>query len=442
MIASPPLSESAAVMCGLMIVLIPLAFAGLALMNAGLVRSRSATHALMSVLIVASVAALVYFVFGFSWQGVAGRPAYALTIAGKPWSWIGAEPFFLRGLKLENTFDSLEGSGAGFAACFGMFSAALAALIPLGAGAERWRLWPACASTALLAGWTYPLFAHWVWGGGWLAQLGVNYGIGYGFVDVGGAGTIQALGGLTGLSILWILGPRRGKYSQDSMPSAIPGHNAVFVLFGCLLALLGWLGLNSAGAILFYGASPGRVALVGMNTILGAGSALLAAALLTRARFGKPDASLSANGWTAGLVASSASAAFLAPAAAVIIGLVAGTLVPFSIEWLELHLHIDDPGGSISVHAIAGLWGLLAAGIFGRFPGAAGVTGQWLAQLAGIATLFGFVFPMTYGINWALDRVAPFRVTPEGERQGMDLHELGANAYPELVSHLEDFTQR
>ncbi len=94
------------------------------------------------------------------------------------------------------------------------------------------------------------------------------------------------------------------------------------------------------------------------------------------------------------------------------------------------------------MHAVAGLWSLLAAGFLGRFPGAAGGGGQWLAQLAGIATLLGFVFPLTYGINWALNRLSPYRVTPDGERQGMDLHELGANAYPELASHLEDFTQR
>ncbi|HEX5430873.1 MAG TPA: hypothetical protein VFW83_02825, partial [Bryobacteraceae bacterium] len=440
-ISAAQLSESGAAVCGIMILLIPLALAGIALMNAGLIRSRSAAHSLVSALTAMGVAALIYFVFGFAWQSFAGRPAYAITIAGNPWSWLGADPFFLRGLKLES-FDTLAGSGAGFAACFGMLSAALAALIPLGAGAERWRLRSACASTAFLAGWTYPLFAHWVWGGGWLAQLGVNYGAGLGFVDIGGAATIQAVGGLSALSIVWLLGPRRGKYSQDAMPAAIPGHNMVFVLFGCLLALMGWFGLNSAGAILFYGASPGRIALVGINTTLSAASALVSAALITRARFSKPDASLSANGWTGGLVASSACAAFLAPAGAVIIGLVAGALVPFSIEWLELHLNIDDPGGSISVHAIAGLWGVLAAGLFGRFPGASGAPGQWLAQLAGIATLLGFVLPMTYAINWTLDRVVRHRVAADGERQGMDLHELGANAYPELVSHLEDFTQR
>src|SRR5205807_7766352 len=114
-------------------------------------------------------------------------------------------------------------SPASLAAWLQMLSVGLAALIPLGAGADRWRLGASCASTALLAGWTYPLFAHWVWGGGWLAQLGMNYGLGRGFVDAGGSGSIQALGGLTALAIALILGPRRGKYTLEGMPAAIPG---------------------------------------------------------------------------------------------------------------------------------------------------------------------------------------------------------------------------
>ncbi len=154
-----------------------------------------------------------------------------------------------------------------------MFAAALAAVIPLGAGEERWRLGAAAASTAVFAGWSYPLFAHWVWGGGWLAELGSKFGLGAGFVDVGGAGTIQALGGLSALSVSWLLGPRRGKFSAEGMPTALPGHNAVFVTFGAFLALIGWLGLNSSAAILFYAASPARIGLIGVNTLLSAGSA-------------------------------------------------------------------------------------------------------------------------------------------------------------------------
>jgi Amt family ammonium transporter len=434
------LSPFAAGICGLLILLIPLACAGLALMNSGLGRSRSAMHSVMASLTVIGVASMVFVICGGAFQGFPGRAAFALTAGGKDWNWIGAGRLFFGGLDFDDGANP-GGTGAALAACFGMFGAALAAVIPLGAGAERWRLSAAAVSTAVLAGWTYPLFAHWVWGGGWLAELGSQFKLGAGFVDAGGAGTIQVVGGLSALSVSWLLGARRGKFSGDGMPTALPGHNAVFVTFGALLALIGWFGLNSSAAILFYGAAPARIGLIGVNTLLSAGSALLAAALVTRTRYGKPDASLSANGWTAGLAASSAGAAFQVPAEALMVGLVAGALVTLSIEWLELHLKIDDPGGSISVHAIGGLWGLLAAGFLGRFPGTAG-DGQWAAQLTGVATLVGFMFPMIYGLNWTLDRMMRFRVALDGERHGMDLHELGANAYPELVSHLEDFPQR
>jgi Amt family ammonium transporter len=445
----PKLPEVTTIACLFFILLVPFAAAGLALMNVGLGRSRSAGHMMMASLCALAVAALAYFFCGFAWQGYIGGPEHVMSLSGKNWSWIAAVPIFFRKL----TFD---GSSANLVAFFQIFCVGLAALIPLGSGADRWRLRASCLSTATLAALTYPLFAHWVWGGGWLAQLGVNYGIGRGFLDAGGAGSIQAVGGLTALAVTWILGPRRGKYTGDGMAPAIPGHNAVLVLFGCILALVGWIGINSAGAILFTGAEPAGAALIAINTILAASAAALTAAFITKVRFGKPDASLTANGWVAGLVASSASCAFVVPAEAVVIGSIAGTLVTFSIEWLELRMEVDDPGGAISVHAVGGLWGLVALGMFGQFPRPImnvsgdslpstlnGITsGQWLAQLIGVATLLGFVLPFTYGVNWLLNRFYPFRVSIEGERQGMDLHELGAGAYPEFVTHTDEFLPR
>lgn len=444
MTLSPALSDIAALLCLLSILLVPVAIAGLSLINTGLGRSRSASHMMLSSLCLASVAALIYFAFGFAWQGYAGGPSYQFFINGKAWNWIAAGSFFFRRI-------DLDGSPASLAALLGMVSVALAALIPLGASSDRWRLGAACASTALLAGWTFPLFAHWVWGGGWLAQLGGLDGLGHGFVDAGGSSTIQVVGGLTALSMAWILGPRRGKYTVEGMPSAIPGHNSVLVSLGCLLALAGWIGLNSAGALLFAGATPGTTVRIAINTALSAASAGLMAAAITRVRFAKPDASLTANGWVGGLAASSAACAFVVPAEAVVIGGIAGALVIFSVEWFELRLGVDDPAGAISVHGVAGLWGILAVGFFANFapPGttlngqASSITsGQWLAQLVGIATLIGFVLPLTYGLNWLLNRFYPQRVSPEGERQGMDLYELGAGAYPDFMTHGDEFSQR
>jgi ammonium transporter, Amt family len=438
----PALPDTTTVVCTFFIFLVPFAGAGLILINAGLGRSRSAAHLMMSSLCAVSIAALAYFICGFAWQGFAGMPSHVLTVGGKGWDWIAAGPFLMRHLPL-------DGSPASLAALFGMVSVGLASLIPLGSGADRWRLSATCVSTALLAGWTYPLFAHWVWGGGWLAQLGENFGLGRGFVDAGGTSTIQVVGGLTALSIAWILGPRHGKYTLEGMPSAIPGHNSVFVMFGCLLALVGWWGLNSAGAVLFSGLGSGESVLVAINTTLSAAAAALMAAVITQTRFGKPDVSLTANGWIGGLAASSAACAFVRPVEAAAIGILAGMIVTLSVEWFELRMSVDDPGGAISAHAVGGIWGVLAVGLFAHVPALElnlasrpiGGGGQWLAQLVGIATLIGFVLPLTYGLNWLLNRIHPQRVAAEGERQGMDLYELGAGAYPEFITHSDEFTQ-
>ncbi|HVB87947.1 MAG TPA: hypothetical protein VNK23_14905 [Candidatus Dormibacteraeota bacterium] len=439
----PVFSIAASVLCLMLICLVPLAAVGLALMNTGLGRLRSAAHSMMTSLCVFSVAVLVYFIWGEALEGFSGLPSHAVIMGGKSWSWLGNGPLFLRHLPL-------DGSPASLAALLGMVSVGILALIPLGSGADRWRLVAACISTALLTGIAFPIFAHWAWGGGWLQRLGRNYGLGRGLIDAGGSGAIAAVGGLAALAIAWILGPRQGKYTLDGLPSAIPGHNAIFILFGCALALVGWWGLNSAGAMLYAGVPPGHVVLVVVNTTLSAAAAGLTVAVITSTRFGRPDASLTANGWTGGLVASSAGCAFVAPLASVAIGIVAGALVALSVEWFELHLAVDDPGGSISTFAVGGIWGLLSVAIFARVPAGAfestgemvaGRSGQWLAQLIGIATLVGLIFPLAYCSNWLLNRFVPQRVAAEGERQGLDLYELGAGAYPETVTHGDEFAR-
>ena len=410
-------------LCLAFILLVPFAIAGLTLINAGLGRSRSAAHAMTCSLCIVGISALVYFVWGFKVQGYRFQPQFV----GPLYHNLLTPPGFF--------FLGLNSGFASLAALLGLFSVALACLIPLGAAADRWRLSAVCASTLVLAGCTYPFFARLAWQT-WLATLGTKSAIGSGFIDAGGSGVIQVTGGLTALSLAWLLGPRRGKYSSNGMPAAIPAHNGVFVLFGCMLAWIGWLGLNSAGAILYAGLPAENSVLVAINTTFSAMAAALTAAAMTRIRFRKPDASLIANGWVGGLVASSAGCASLKPATAVLTGLIAGALVILAIEFLEFTLKIDDPCGSVSVHAIAGIWGLLAVGIF------SGGMGQLLAQLVGVATLLGFVLPMTYGLNWLLGRFIPYRVSVDGERQGMDLHELGADAYPEFVVHADEFMQR
>ena len=422
--------------------LAPCAFAGLALINTGLGRSRGAAHSMVASLCAIATASLTCFVCGVAIQGLPDLPAHAIQIAGKDWSLVGAQSWLLRGVSLQSPSTAL-------AIWLQMTGVSLAALIPLGAGIDRWRLSAVCASTALFSAATYPLFAHWVWAGGWLAQLGVHYGLGHGFIDAGGSSSIHVTGGLTALAIAWIVGPRRGKYPPNGRPSVIPGHHAVFVLFGCLLALIGWLGVNAASCIVFLGAGPESLPLVAINTALAAFAGCLTAALVTRVRFQRPDASLTANGWVAGLAAGSAGCLFFAPGEAVVVGSVAGALVIFSVELLELRLYVDDPAGAVSVHAVAGIWGVWAVAWFARFPERSihGITGsdhagQWLAQLAGIATLLGFVLPLTYLLNLLLDRFHPQRASVEAERLGLDLYELGGGAYPEFPAPNEDFTRR
>ena len=172
--------------------------------------------------------------------------------------------------------------------------------------------------------------------------------------------------------------------------------------------------------------------LTAINTLLSASAALAATFTVTRIRFGKPDASLCANGWMSGLVASCACAALVSPIASLFVGMVAGIATPLLVELFELALSVDDPSGAVSVHAAAGLWGLVAAGIFAPRPG------QFVAQMVGIATLLGVFLPLVYLLFWLLNRVVPFRVDPDGERIGMDLHELGGGAYPEFVIHRDE----
>jgi ammonium transporter, Amt family len=435
----PFLSESAEAVCIISILLVPLAAAGLALINTGLCRSRNAAHTMLLSLVVVAVAAGSFFICGFAWQGYPGLSSHTFQLGGEAWDWIAAEPFLMRGLKL-------DGSPGSLAASLGMLSVAVAALIPLGAGAERWRISACAVSTALFAGCIYPVFAHWVWGGGWLASLASANGLGRGYFDAGGSGTIHAVGGVTALAMAWTLGPRRGKYAMDGSPAAMPGHNGVFVLLGCLVAWLGWLGLNSAGTILYAGSDCGALALVGINTTLAASSSALGSLTVTRGRFGKPDASLAANGWVAGLVACSAGCPYFRPGAAVLVGAVAGALVALSVPWFESKLYIDDPGGAIAVHGLGGLWGVMAVGFLARFPASVpGVGlggGQWLAQLVGVTTLVGLVLPMSYGLNRILNIIIRQRVPFEGERRGLDLYELGSGAYPEFMTHTDEFTER
>jgi Amt family ammonium transporter len=403
----------------------PLALAGVALINTGLGRSRSAAQALLGSLAIMAVTAIVFALVGAGVAGLPGGPGLSFTAAGKAWNWLGAGPFLLRGL-------GAAPPRAQLALLFEFPAVAMAGLIAWGSGADRWRLIAGCAAAALLAAFVFPLLAHWIWAGGWLAALGVNFALGKGFLDPGGAATMHVLGGLTALAVVWIVGPRKGKFPKEGLSTAIPGHNAVYVLFGCMLSLVGWLAWNAAGAVIWLRAPLAALPATAINTLLCASGALAATFAVTRIRFGKPDASLCANGWLAGLVASSACAALATTGEALLAGVVAGIVTPLLVELFELALSIDDPSGAVAVHAVAGMWGLVAAGIFAPHAG------QLTAQLVGIAALLGVALPLVYFLFALLNLALRFRVEPDGERIGMDLQELGGGAYPEFVVHRDE----
>jgi Amt family ammonium transporter len=423
--APPALSEAGIVFVLLLLVLAPLAIAGVALINVGLGRSRSAAQALLGNMVVVSTAFIGFALIGATLVGNTGGPAHVIQLAGKPWNWLGEGPFLLIGISNDPAQSQLE-------ILFQFLAVAMAAIIPWGSGADRLRLSAGCAIAAVLSILVFPVLAHWVWAGGWLAQLGINFSAGAGFLDPAGAGTVHLLGGLSALAVVWLVGSRRGKFPKEGFATAMPGHSAAYILFGCLVALVGWLGFNLAGASLWLHAPLAALPVTALNTLLTAAGALTATYTVTRVRFGKPDASLCANGWLAGLVASSASAAVVSPVPALLIGIVAGVITPLLVEVLELAVTVDDPSGAITVHAAGALLGLIAAGIFAPQPG------QLIAQLVGIATILGLFLPLVYLLFRVLNRFIPFRVDPDGERIGMDLHELGGGAYPEFVIHRDD----
>ncbi len=422
---SPVPNETAFALALGLLLLAPLAIAGLALVNTGLGRSRSAAQAMLGNLAIAAVAVLVFALAGASIAGASGAASLSIRAAGKSWDLLGLGPFLLGGL-------GAAAPQAQLALLFEFVAVAMTAMIPWGSGADRWRLAGGCAAAAVLGGIVFPLVAHWSWGGGFLAGLGANFGLGAGFLDAAGAASVHLLGGLAALALVWIAGPRRGKFPKEGLSTAIPGHSAVYVLFGCLLTLVGWLAWNVAGAIVWLHAPLAALPGTAIGTVLSASAALLATLAITRFRFGKPDASLCANGWLAGLVTSSACAAVATPFESIFAGAVAGLVTPLLVELRELALSIDDPSGAIVVHGAAGLWGLIAAGVF------AAPAGQLLAQLVGVAALLGIALPLVYLLFALLNRAIAFRVDPDGERIGMDLHELGGSAYPEFVLHRDE----
>jgi Amt family ammonium transporter len=427
--------------------------AGFAMVEAGLCRVKNANHTYMMNFFVYACGLFAYWIIGFAIQmgGAAGNgnlgglqplaSEHVFSLFGTNWGIFGQSGMFLAG----HTYDV----GVMVIFLFQMVFMDTALTIVTGAAAERWKFMTFAVSSVLMGAFTYPLFANWAWGGGWLAQMGTNLGLGKGYCDFAGSGVVHAVGGLTALAVALIIGPRIGKFNRDGSANAIIGHDISAVLIGCFILAFGWFGFNPGSTLGASGAGCLRIGSVAVNTMLAGCTGTFGALLYMWVLKGKPDASMSGNGLLAGLVAITAPSGFVNTTGAAIIGLIAGVLVCLSVSFVENSLKVDDPVGAISVHGTCGLWGVLSVGLFadgtsnygGSWNGVTGsVTGlfygdssQLVAQLVGIATLVGFVFTFSFVLNWILDIFLGQRVSAATEVAGLDLPEMGQLGYPEFV---------
>ena len=437
-------------LCGFLVMFMQ---AGFAMVESGLCRVKNANHTYMMNFFVYGCGLFAYWILGFAIQmgGAAGNGnlgglqplvgEHTLSLFGKTWGIFGQSGMFLSG----HSYDV----GVMVIFLFQMVFMDTALTIVTGACAERWKFLTFSVSSVLMGAITYPLFANWAWGGGWLAQLGTNLGLGKGYADFAGSGVVHSVGGVTALAVALIIGPRIGKFNRNGSANAIIGHDISAVLIGCFILAFGWFGFNPGSTLGASAAGCLRIGSVAVNTMLAGCTGTFGALLYMWSMKGKPDASMSANGLLAGLVAITAPSGFVNPIASGIIGLIAGVLVCLSVAFVENTLKVDDPVGAISVHGACGLWGVISVGLFadgtsnygGAWNGVSGsVTGlfygdasQLVAQLVGVSTLIGFVFGFSYALNWVLDIFLGHRVSAESEVAGLDLPEMGQLGYPEFV---------
>jgi Amt family ammonium transporter len=426
---------------------------GFALLETGLARAKNANHTMMMNMAVYGIGMFAYWLIGFAIQmggvgavaNLGGTPPlsaeFTATIFGKPFGLFGQHGLFLMH---KGTYDV----GVMVLFLFQMVFMDTGATIPTGAAVERWKFSAFIVTSFFFAAFTYPLFANWAWGGGWLSNLGANFGLGKGYCDFAGSGVVHAVGGLSALAIAMILGPRIGKFSRDGRPQVILAHDIVLVITGCLILAFGWFGFNPGSTLGASGNGGLRISSIAVNTMLASATGLIGAMLYMWLMYGKPDASMTGNGFLAGLVAITAPSGFVNPVGSVIIGLLAGVLVCLSVAFVERVMQIDDPVGAVSVHGTCGIWGVISLGLFadgksnygGAWNGVNGsVTGlfygdasQLVAQLVGVATLVGFVFTLSFIFAFVVDLLVGQRTSAKSELEGLDLPEMGALAYPEF----------
>jgi Amt family ammonium transporter len=442
--------------------------AGFALVETGLIRAKNAAHTFSMNFLVYGLGMLGFFVCGFAFlcgglNGTAiGGP---VSLGGVPtlhsmltvgsavngdhgWGLLGTTGFCLTG----NGYDA----GAIVLFLFMMVFMDTTATIVTGACAERWSFKSFCLFSIMVGGIIYPIYACWVWGGGWLAQLGYRVGLGHGAVDYAGSGVVHLQGGALALITAYLIGPRIGKYGADGKVNPILPHDIPMVQVGTFILAFGWFGFNAGSSL---AGGDGRIGIIAANTMIAGMSATLAGVLYMWVRYGKPDPSMMCNSMLAGLVAITAPCAFVTPVGAFIIGAVAGVLVVVSVFFFD-KIKIDDPVGAISVHGTNGAWGVIALGLFadgsygqgwngvgateylGTKGGALlGVTGlfygdskQLIVQVIDVVVCASWNIIVGGVVFYVIGKIlGSNRVPAAVEIAGLDIPEMGLSGYPEFV---------
>lgn len=435
--------------------------AGFALVETGFTRNKNVVHTMMMNMMVFCIGALGYWLVGFALQfggvnytypAVNGNPEWNFApVALGNWGTLLNQPLLIGQSGVMGLSGlMLGGLGANFGVLvfflFQMVFMDTAATIPTGSMAERLKFSGFVVMGMFISMFLYPLVGGWVWGGGWLANLGRSAGLGNGAVDFAGSGVVHLVGGMIALVGAIVLGPRIGRFNKDGSPNAIPAHNIPMGVLGTIILFFGWFGFNAGSALGFTGALRNLAVLAAVNTLM-AGAAGGGTAMLVMWLFGptrKPDAGLSVNGILAGLVAITAPCAFVDVTSAVIIGMVGGVLVCVVTLLLE-KLKIDDAVGASPVHLANGIWGVLAVGIFANgnpdtalWNGVAtpvtgllyGGGGQLVAQLFEVIAIAGTVAVLSFVFFKVLAALKMLRVSREVELAGLDMPEMGALGYP------------
>ena len=370
--------------------------AGFTMLEAGFVRSKNTINIIMKNFMTITVGSLIYYFVGFG-----------LMFGDTAGGFIGTNGFLLNGR-----------TDVDFFVFQAMFAATCATIIS-GAVAERIKLGSYIAIAIVMVAFVYPVIGHWVWNGGWLAELG--------FTDFAGSTVVHMTGAVGALITVLFLGPRLGKYSGNKV-NVIPAHNIPLGALGVFFLWFGWFGFNGGSTL---ASDPSLVPNVIATTLLSTSAAFVSGLIFTKLRYGKVDATLSLNAVLGGLVGITAGAADISPLGSVIVGLVSGVLLVIAVEIIDAKLKVDDPVGAIAVHGVCGIWGTLAVGLFSTSTGFfyTGSFSQLGVQALGVlAVMLWIVVTMTIAV-FILNKISRIRISEKAELAGLDFIEHGSSAY-------------